>query len=86
MALCFINETRSRTGAPYPPKTIQSLLAGILDSMRILNPSYPNFLNKEDPAFSTFQVTLDNLLKCLCYDGVGAQCAHTEIISSEEKK
>ena len=50
--LCvFINETRSKTGYPYPPKTIQSLLAGILRSMRILNTSYPNIFNKEDPAF-----------------------------------
>ena len=32
--LCvFINETRSKTGYPYPPKTIQSLLAGILRSI-----------------------------------------------------
>ena len=82
--LCvFINETRSRTGDPYPPKTIQSLLAGILHSMRILNPSYPNIFNKEDPAFSTFQVTLDNLFKCQRSDGIGAQSAHTETISSE---
>ena len=64
---------------------IQSLLAGILRSMRILNLSYPNIFNKEDPAFSAFQVTLDNLFKFLCYDSVGAQSAHTETIFSEEE-
>ena len=42
--LCvFINEIRSKTGDPYPPKMIQSLLAGILRSMRLLNSNYPNF-------------------------------------------
>ena len=84
--LCvFINKTRSKTGDPYPPKMIQSLLAGILRSMRLLNSSYPNFFNKEDPAFTTFQVTLDNLFKCLRSEGVGAQSANTETISSEEE-
>ena len=50
--------------------------------MRIQNPTYLNFFNKDDPAFSTFQVTLDNLFKCLRSDGVGA---HTETISSSEE-
>ena len=53
--------------------------------MKLENPSYPNFLNKEDPAFSTFQVTLDNLFRSLCSDGVGVTSCHTESISSEEE-
>ena len=39
----FINETRSRTGAPYPPKTI---LVGILLAMRAQNPNYPRLNHK----------------------------------------
>ena len=84
--LCvFINETRSRTGDPYPPKTIQAILAGILRAMRAQNPNYPNFFNKEDPSFTTFNVTIDNLFKSLRADGVGAQSGHTESISIEEE-
>ena len=57
--LCvFINETRSRTGDPYPPKTIQAILAGILRAMKAQNPNYPNFFNKEDPSFTTFNMTM----------------------------
>ena len=52
--------------------------------MRLLNSSYPNVFNK-DPAFTTFQVTLSNLFKCLRSEGVGAQSANTETISSEEE-
>ena len=68
----------------YPPKTIQAILAGILRAMRAQNPNYPNFFNKEDPSFTTFNVTIDNLFKSLCADGVGAQSGHTESIPIEE--
>ena len=54
--------------------------------MELKNPSYPNFLSKEDLAFSTFQITLDNLFQNLCTDGVGVESCHTESISSEEER
>ena len=76
---------RSKDGDPYPPKTIQSLLTGIVHSVKLENPSYPNFLNKEDPAFSTFQVMMDNLFWNLRSDRVGVMSCHTESISSEEE-
>ena len=40
--------------------------------MRIHNPNYPNFLNKEDASFRTFHVTLDNLFKSLRSEGIGS--------------
>ena len=84
--LCvFINETRSKTGDKYPPKTIQSILAGILRFMRVSTPDYPNFFNKEDPDFNSFQVTLDNLFKHLRCDGVGSSSSRTETISCDEE-
>ena len=84
--LCvFVTETRSKFGKPYPPKTIMSLLAGILRHMRHSNPDYPNFLSKESTSFVSFQVTLDNLFKILRSDGVGAHSGQTEGISSEEE-
>ena len=54
-------------------------------SVKLESPSYPNFLNKKDPAFSTFQVTLDNLYRSLSSDGVGVTSCHIESISSEEE-
>ena len=81
----FAVETRNHQGKPYPPKTIYSLLCGILREMRNTNPHYPNFLNKEDSEFSTFHTTLDNLFKSLRNDGFGSSSLGTEGISSEEE-
>ena len=81
----FAVETRNHQGKPYPPKTIYSLLCGILHEMRNTNPHYPNFLNKEDSEFSTFHTTLDNLFKSLRNDGFGSSSLGTEGISSEEE-
>ena len=61
----FVNETRSKNGDQYPPKNIQSLLGGILHSMRMENPKYPIFLDREDSSFTSFLLTLDNLFKSL---------------------
>ena len=73
----FVNEMWSKDGDLYPPKVIQSLLAGIVGSMKLENPRYPTFLSKEDPAFSRFQVTVDNLFRNLCSYGVGVKSCHT---------
>ena len=53
--------------------------------MRLENTVYLNFLDKDDPAFSTFLVTLDNLFKSLHADGIGTNPLHTEGISNEEE-
>lgn len=74
----YIAETRSSTGESYPPATLYQLLTGILRHMRSENPSYPNFLAKKSPEFSTFTTTLDNLFKGLRSAGVGATSKHTE--------
>ena len=58
----FIAEARNQAWELYPPKTIYSLLTGILRSMRAKNASYFNFLDKKDQSFSTFRTALDNLL------------------------
>uniref|UniRef100_A0A1X7T9L7 Uncharacterized protein n=1 Tax=Amphimedon queenslandica TaxID=400682 RepID=A0A1X7T9L7_AMPQE len=84
--LClFVNETRNKSGERYPPKTIQCLLAGIMRHMRDQNSEYPNFMSKDDPAFHTFIVTLDNLFKNLRSDGIGTESSLTESISKEEE-
>ena len=85
--LCvYITETRNHNGEKYPPKTLYSLLSGILREMRAKNPGYPNFLKKDDPDFSKFQTTLDNLFKMLRSDGIGSDFSPTEGITLEEEK
>ena len=53
--------------------------------MRIHNPNYPNFLNKEDTSFRTFHVTLDSLFKSLRSEGIGSNSSRTEGITNEEE-
>ena len=53
--------------------------------MRLENPSYPNFFDKSDQAFATFQTALDNLFKKLTSDGIGADSHPTEGISLVEE-
>ena len=53
--------------------------------MRLENPSYPNFFDKSDPPFTTFQTALDNLFKKLTSDAIGADSHPTEGISREEE-
>jgi hypothetical protein len=54
--------------------------------MRVNNPDYPNFLDKEDITFHTFHVTLDNLFKSLRSEGIGSSSSSTEGITSEEEE
>ena len=82
MTVYFVTETRAHNGEKYPSKTLYSLLSGVLSYMRTENPSYPNFLDKENPVFSTFGITVDNLFKVLRSSGVGATSSHTEGISN----
>ena len=85
--LCvYVTETRNQAGDPYPPRSIYALLCGILREMQVQEPNYPNFLEKSNPVFSQFHITLDNLFKSLRSDGVGASSSHTEGISSKEEK
>ena len=77
---------RNQNGDRYPPKTIYSLLTGILRSMRSENAFYPNFLDKNDPEFSTFRTdSCGQSVKKLKSDGMGSNSQHTENISPEEE-
>ena len=49
--------------------------------MRVRNPNYPNFFQKDDPDFTRFHNTLDNLFKQLRKDGIGAEVSTTEEIT-----
>ena len=69
----------------YPPKTIYSLLTGILRHMRALNAGCPNFLDFSDIRFSTLQNALGNVFRELRIQGVGSEGKQTEAFSKEEE-
>ena len=81
----FIMETRREDGQPYPPKTLDNILSGLLRytwSRPLKDP--PNFLSKDDPRFQKLLVTHDNVYKSLRVAGVGAETKVTATISKEK--
>jgi len=80
----YVIETRNKNGDPYPPKTLYSLLTGILRHMRTENLSYRNFLEKT-PSFVEFHRSLDNRFRKLRKEGVGADSKQTATITVEEE-
>ena len=81
----YAAETRNKEGERYSPKTIYSLLTGILRHMTTENPRYPNFLDKKNPEFVDFHRSLDNLFRKLREEGVGAESKQTATITTEEE-
>ena len=53
--------------------------------MRSVNPSAPDFLNKDDIRFNGLLTVMDNRFKELRVDGVGSNSKHTEILTKEEE-
>ena len=66
--------------------TLYQLLSGLLRHFRFQNPTFPNFLDKNNHKFKMFQALLDNLFKGLKKEGIGSESKHAEIISKEEEK
>jgi len=81
----YVTETRNKEGKKYCPKTIYSLLTGILRHMTVDHPRYPNFLDKKNPVFVGFHHSLDNLFRQLREEGVGAESQQTPTIAIEEE-
>lgn len=81
----FVAEVRKKDGTAYPPKTVYLLLTGLLRHMRTLNPDCPNFLDTNDQRFATFRSALDNVLRELRAQGMGATSRQTEAFSREEE-
>ena len=81
----YFGNPKSAWRKVYPPKTLCNLLCGILRKVRVQNPNYLNFLDKQDPTFAAFFNTVDNLFKSLCASGVGSTSSRTEVRSTEEE-
>ena len=91
VALCkwltfFVAEVRKKDGTEYPPKTLYLLLTGILRHMRSRNTACPNFLDTQDPSFSSFHNASDNVLRDLHVRGIGAETRPTEAFSKDDEE
>ena len=69
----YVAETRREDVTPYPPKSIQGLLSGLLRIARQKNAGteMPNSLQKSNPRFAEFHNTLHNVYRKLNEDGIG---------------
>ena len=82
----FVLETRKENGERYTPKTIHSLLSGLLRHMREMNVNCPNFLEKSDSNFKDLHGTLGSLFHQLHSDGIGLQVKHAKVLSNEDER
>ena len=84
--LCrFVTEVRRQDGNPYPPKTIQQLLAGLQRKMLDANPDAPRFMDRQESCFRDLTRTCDSVYRDLHSKGVGTSVRHTSIFSSEDE-
>ena len=81
----FVVEARKKNGEKYPPATLHQICVASYDTMRQINASCLNFLDKGDLRFKSFHYTLDALFHNLHTDGIGIKVKHAEIITSEEE-
>lgn len=86
-ALClFVLEARKTNGEPYPAKTVDHLLAGLLQYARSVQSTFPNFLDPKDARFKKLQGTMDTHFRHLRSDGIGAAVKHACVISADKEK
>ena len=84
--LCrYVLETRQENGKQYPPKTIYSLLCGLLRVSQDRGGSL-NFLNKLDARFTDLHRTMDSVCSQLHSEGFGAFKKSAPVISFEDQQ
>ncbi len=81
----YIAETRKKDGTKYPPKTIYSLLSGLLRHTRAHNPQCPNFLDPDDLRFATLHNAVDNIFRELRQSGIGSETKSAEVFTREDE-
>lgn len=82
----FIVEARKVDGSPYPPRSINQILAALQRHMRELRPDAPKFLDKNDWRFHSIRGTCETVYRQLHQQGVGANVKHTAIFTPEEEE
>ena len=81
----YVAETRQQDGTLYLPKTIQSLLSGLLRHMRsTCSGEVPNFLQKNDVLFRDLHNAIDNVYRSLNSKGIGVITKAAQIFSQED--
>ena len=80
----FVAKARKEDGSPYPPKTIQALLTGLLRHTHAsTGKEPPNFLQKDDLCFKSLHNAIDNVYCDLLGQGIGIQTNSAATLTKE---
>ena len=81
----FVAEASIEDGSPYPPKTIQALLTGLLRHVHTSTGKEPlNFLQKDVLRFKSLHNAIDNVYCNLLGQGIGIQTNSPATLTKEE--
>ena len=81
----YVAEVRKQDRTKYPPKTMYSLLTGLLRYGREMNSSFPYFLDLSDQRFKSLHNAIDNVLHDLHQCGVGSDSKSADVFTKEEE-
>ena len=84
----FVIEVRREDGKPYPPASINNILAGLYRYSRSCLPTgveCPNFMNRKDACFRDLTGAVQVRYRELRTAGVGAVVKHAPVITPEEE-
>ena len=81
----YIAETRREDGSPYPPKSLYSLLTGLMRHIRAdATCEVPNFLLKNDTRFKDLHNAMDNVCCHLNHNGIGLTTKKTPTLTDAD--
>uniref|UniRef100_A0A1X7T4Q1 Uncharacterized protein n=1 Tax=Amphimedon queenslandica TaxID=400682 RepID=A0A1X7T4Q1_AMPQE len=80
----FVNEARESDRQPYPPRTINQLLAGIQRHMLTENHLLPKFVDRSNAIFRPIYNACDAVFYDLHKSGVETSIQHANLITEEE--
>ena len=81
----FIKEVNRQDGKPYPPRSLYSIVSGILRLLREDRVNDKNFLDQKDGRFAYFRKTFDAKMKQLTKEGVGVQKKQAQYLTQEHE-
>lgn len=82
----FVIEVRNKKGEEYPPKSLYSIICGLLRYCKDMNVNDKNFLDEKDLRFVTFRRVLDSRMKELLSKGFGTKVKRADPLSLQDEE
>ncbi|CAC5385968.1 unnamed protein product [Mytilus coruscus] len=82
----FVIEVRNKKGEEYPPKSLYSIICGLLRYCKDMNVNDKNFLEEKYLRFVTFRRVLDSRMKELLSKGFGTKVKRADPLSLQDEE